>query len=56
VSAVIVGGTNTNGLLDEEGGTDVDGTDVSGGSSIQRTSAGWVEAVSPSPGDCTHAP
>lgn len=55
VDAVIVGVTNSNGLLDELGQTTVDLGAVAEGSSVWRSTIGWTEQAAPSPGDCSHA-
>jgi len=56
LDAVIYGGSNGNGLLDETGKAgEVDAPDASSGNSLQRTASGWIVQPAPTPGDCTHA-
>ncbi|MBM4352897.1 MAG: amidohydrolase family protein, partial [Deltaproteobacteria bacterium] len=56
IDAVIFGGTNSSGLLDETGAAGaVDAPDASSGNSIHRTVDGWSVQPAPTPGDCSHA-
>ena len=54
VDTVIYDSPNSNELIDATGAIGVsDVDDASGGSSIERTSEGWVIQASPSPNDCS---
>jgi len=55
IDAVIYGGDNSSGLVDETGEAgEVDVDDASGGNSIHLTTEGWAVQPDPTPGDCTH--
>jgi large repetitive protein len=56
IDAVIYGGSNTNGLIDETGQVnEPDIGNVSAGSTLHLWPDGWLAQPEPTPGDCSHA-
>lgn len=56
IDAVIYGGSNANGLLDETGSAGaVDLANVPSGHSLERTGATWTDQPAPTPNDCAKA-